>query len=73
MITRRAAGQLFASAAVTAALSRARTASADQVVKVGINLSLTGADAESAQRIFYGAQMAFDDTNANHAIPGLHH
>lgn len=36
---------------------------ADKTVTVGINLSLTGADAEGAKRIENGALMAFDEAN----------
>jgi branched-chain amino acid transport system substrate-binding protein len=70
MITRRATCQLLASTAVLAASGALRPAFADQEIKVGIDLSLTGADSESAQRILYGAQLAFNDANARHAIPG---
>ncbi len=72
MIKRRDAARL---AAVTVAtmLVGGRVADAQgsgKVIKIGIDLSLTGADAESAQRILHGAQMAFDDANTKHAIPG---
>ena len=71
MITRRTAGQLFVSAlAMTAVLGGSPANAADQVLKVGVNLSLTGADAESAARILHGAQLAFDDANASNAVPG---
>ena len=43
---------------------------ADTVIKVALNLSLTGADAESAARIKNGALMAFDEINDRHEIPG---
>lgn len=71
MITRRTAGKLFASAiAIGTAFGGTRAYAADQVLGVGVNLSLTGADAESAKRILYGAQLAFDDANAANAVPG---
>lgn len=71
MITRRAAAQLFASVAVAAAAGGTETAlAANKVVKVGINLSLTGADAHSAKLMLDGAQLAFDQANASHAVPG---
>jgi branched-chain amino acid transport system substrate-binding protein len=72
MITRRDAARLAAVTAA-AALAHGRLADAQgsgKIIKVGIDLSLTGADAESAQRILHGAQMAFDDANAKHEIPG---
>jgi branched-chain amino acid transport system substrate-binding protein len=70
MLTRRAAAQLLAAAAVAAALGGASARAADKAVKVGLDLSLTGADAESAARIKNGALMAFEEINAKHDIPG---
>jgi len=72
MITRRDAARLavVSAAAALAGTGSARAQGAAKVVKVGIDLSLTGADAESATRILHGAQMAFDDANAKHEIPG---
>jgi branched-chain amino acid transport system substrate-binding protein len=43
---------------------------ADKSVTVGINLSLTGADAESAKRIENGAILAFDEVNAKGGVNG---
>jgi branched-chain amino acid transport system substrate-binding protein len=43
---------------------------ADQVVKIGIDLSLTGADAEGAIRIRNGFMMAIDGANEANGIPG---
>ncbi len=43
---------------------------ADKTLKVGINLSFTGADAESAARIANGAIFAFDEANAKNEVPG---
>ena len=40
------------------------------MIKVGLDLSLTGADAESAVRIKNGALMAFEEINTRHWIPG---
>jgi branched-chain amino acid transport system substrate-binding protein len=71
MITRRAAAQLIASAAAAAAIGHTEAArAANQVVKVGVNLSLTGADAHSAKLMLDGAQLAFDQANQSHAVPG---
>lgn len=70
MITRRETGKLLVSTVAVSAVAGLRPGFADQTVKVGIDLSLTGADAESAQRILYGAQLAFDEANASHEIPG---
>ena len=69
MLTRRAAAQLLATA-VAAALGGAPARAADKAVKVGLNLSLTGADAESAARIKNGALMAFEEINAKRDMPG---
>jgi ABC-type branched-subunit amino acid transport system substrate-binding protein len=71
MLTRRAAAQLLAAAAVAAALGGASARAADKAVKVGLDLSLTGADAESAARIKNGALMAFEEINAKHDIQRL--
>jgi branched-chain amino acid transport system substrate-binding protein len=71
MITRRAAAQLIASAAALATVGTAGAArAANQVLKVGVNLSLTGADAHSAKLILDGAQLAFDQANKANAVPG---
>ncbi len=70
MITRRAAGRVFASVVALCAIGGVRAARAEQVVKVGVNLSFTGADAESAQRILHGAQLAFANANAANEVPG---
>ncbi len=72
MITRRAAAQLFASTALAGALGFSGPAAfaADKVLKIGVDLSLTGADAASEKRILNGIVMAFDEANHNHAVPG---
>ncbi len=49
MLTRREAAQAFIAAAATAALG-APALAADKVVKIGMDLSLTGADSESADQ-----------------------
>ncbi len=73
MITRRAAAQLIASVTATAALGSAgvaRAAAGSKILKVGVDLSLTGADAHSAKLMLQGAQLAFQDANASNAVPG---
>ena len=72
MITRRAAAQLFAGTALAGAMGAAgRPAlAAEKTIKVGIDLSFTGADAEDATRIRNGAIMAFDAANQANAVPG---
>ena len=72
MITRRAAAHLLAGSAMTAALGAGATRAfaANKVVKVGVNLSLTGADAESATRVKDGVVLAIDGANQGNAVPG---
>ena len=70
MIPRRAAIQTAAVLAATATLGARSGWAADKVVKVGVNLSFTGADAENAARIGNGAVIAFEEANAARAVPG---
>jgi len=69
MLTRREAAQVIIAAATTAALGVPAHA-ADKVVKVGIDLSLTGADSQSANRVRNAIIMAFDGANQTNVIPG---
>jgi branched-chain amino acid transport system substrate-binding protein len=69
-ITRRAAARTIAGVAMSATLGMGSVKAADKSVTVGINLSLTGADAESAKRIENGATMAFDEVNAKGGVNG---
>jgi len=62
MLSRRLVIQL--PAAAVAGSYAARVLAADKTVSVGINLPLTGADAQAATKIKQGAQMAFDEANA---------
>ncbi len=72
MITRRAAARLLAGTAATAALATRVTPAraADKVVKIGVDLSLTGADADDALRVKNGIVMAVDAANQGNAVPG---
>ena len=73
MLTRRAAAQIFATAAATAALGGGtiRPAhAADKVVKIGSDLSLTGADSQGAVKVRNAITMAVDGSNEAGAIPG---
>jgi branched-chain amino acid transport system substrate-binding protein len=70
MLTRRAAARLLATTVVAATFGGIAAHAEDKVIKVGLDLSLTGADAESAARIKNGALMAFEEINAKHEIPG---
>ncbi|HVC63123.1 MAG TPA: branched-chain amino acid ABC transporter substrate-binding protein [Acetobacteraceae bacterium] len=72
MITRRAAARLVAGTAFTSAFALGSKPgwAADKVVKVGVDLSLTGADAEDATLVKDGIVMAFDGANQGNAVPG---
>jgi branched-chain amino acid transport system substrate-binding protein len=48
----------------------ARAWAADKSVTVGINLPLTGADAQAATKIKQGAQLAFDEANEKGGVAG---
>jgi branched-chain amino acid transport system substrate-binding protein len=72
MITRRHASQLILSAAGAATLLQTGpAAAADTVVRVGISLSFTGSDAESAARSKNGAMLAFDNANASGELKNI--
>src|SRR4051812_3969954 len=73
MIMRRTSARMvaLALAAVLAGYPVAASYAADRVVRIGINLSLTGADAGSAARVLNGALLAFGDANEKHEIPGV--
>jgi branched-chain amino acid transport system substrate-binding protein len=73
MITRRETARVLFGAAMVAAVGgggAGAALAADKTVNVGSDLSLTGADAESAKRIENGAQMAFDEINAKGGVNG---
>ncbi len=70
MLTRRATAQLLATTAVAAALGSVTAQAADKVVKIGIDLSLTGADSLGANRVKNAIVMAFDGANQGNAVPG---
>ena len=69
MITRRSAVQLLAGTAIASTAGSA-WAAGEKTVKIGLNFSLTGGDAESAQRMRDGALMAIDEANAKNLIKG---
>jgi branched-chain amino acid transport system substrate-binding protein len=70
MITRRAATGLFAATAVTAGAGIGPAHAADKVIKIGADLSLTGADAQEATKVKDATQMAFDEANKRKMVPG---
>jgi branched-chain amino acid transport system substrate-binding protein len=70
-LTRRALNAGAIAVATIAAVAGCAAALADQkVVKIGITVPLTGADAEDATLIKNGAMMAFDEVNAAGGIAG---
>ncbi len=74
MLTRRAACRTLASIAAVVALGGWLTlgaGAAEQVVKVGIDVSLTGGDAQDAAQERNGAMLAFEEANEKGAIPGV--
>ena len=71
MISRRSAVQLLAGTAIATGFGHAGAAfAADKAVTIALDLSLTGADAESAKRVEYGALLAIDDANAKGGVAG---
>ena len=70
MLTRRQTAQAALAAAATAALGTPARA-ADKVVKIGMDLSLTGADSEGAVRVKNGIMMAIDGANEGNGVPGV--
>jgi len=72
MLSRRSAFKAAAGIAATATMGVATGAqAADKVVKVGMDLSLTGADSESAIRTGNGAILAFEEANKYKEVPGI--
>jgi len=70
MLTRR---QTLLAATATAVIGIAgvdAAHAADKVVKIGLDLSLTGADSQGANRERNAIVMAFDAANEGHAVPG---
>ena len=70
MISRRIAIKAAAGLAAAATIGSRDANAADKVLKVGVNLSFTGADASNAARIGNGATIAFEEANAAKRVPG---
>jgi branched-chain amino acid transport system substrate-binding protein len=70
--TRRAfnAGAVASVALIAAVIGGAAALADQKVVKIGITVPLTGADAEDATLIKNGAMMAFDEANAKGGVAG---
>ena len=72
MISRRSAFKAAAGIAAAGTFTLTEGAqAADMTIKVGMDLSLTGADAESAVRVGNGAILAFEDANKYGEVPGI--
>jgi branched-chain amino acid transport system substrate-binding protein len=71
MISRRSTFKAVAGIAATASVGVSHSAfAADKVIKVGMSMSFTGADADSAARVASGAIMAFEEANAAGTVKG---
>ncbi len=68
MLSRRAL--ILLSSAALATVATAAAFAADKTVTIGLNLSLTGADAQSAQKVKDGALMAIEEANAAGGVSG---
>ena len=72
MLTRRSAFKAAAGIAAAGSFAATEAAqAADKSIKIGMNLSFTGADAESATRIANGAVLAFDEANKYGEVKGI--
>src|SRR6202000_1049100 len=67
---RRTAVRIAAGVAMAGAFGVPPVLAADKWVTGGLDLALTGADAESAKRVEDGAVMAFDEANAKGGVNG---
>jgi branched-chain amino acid transport system substrate-binding protein len=70
MLTRRATAQFFVATAAATALGSVSGLAADKVVRIGVDLSLTGADSQGAVRVRNAIVMAFDAANQASGVPG---
>ena len=70
MLTRRTAFKAAAGLVAVSAVGVGPALAANKELKIGIDLSLTGADAESAERIANGGILAFEEANAAHTVKG---
>jgi branched-chain amino acid transport system substrate-binding protein len=69
-ITRRTMIGTGAATAMTATLGSRKSRAVEKSVTVGLDVSLTGATAESSKRVQWGAMMAFDEVNAQGGVNG---
>ncbi len=71
MLTRRHTFKAAAGVAAVASFGVVSTAEAATTVKIGLDASLTGADAASAARVVDGAILALEDANTLKTVPGV--
>ena len=72
MISRRSAFKAAAGIAAAGTFTITEGAqAADKTIKIGMDLSLTGSDSESALRVGSGAILAFEDANKYGEVPGI--
>ncbi len=72
LFTRRSVFRLSGASAAAGLLGSTSVFAADKSVTIGIDLSLTGADAETAVRIRDGFDLAIDEANAKGGADGYH-
>src|SRR6478672_5682042 len=72
LFTRRSLIRIAGASAAVGVLRPSVGVAADKAVTIGIDLSLTGADAETAVRIRDGFMMAIDECNAKGGAAGYH-
>jgi len=72
LFTRRTVFRLTGASAAASLLGSTRVFAAGKSVTIGIDLSLTGADAETAVRIKDGFDLAIDEANAKGGAGGYH-
>jgi branched-chain amino acid transport system substrate-binding protein len=70
MLTRRQAFLAATATTILAGVGADPAHAADKVVKIGVNLSLTGADSQGAGRVKNAIVMAFDAANQGAAVAG---
>jgi branched-chain amino acid transport system substrate-binding protein len=70
--TRRSVIRLTGAAAATGIIRPRRSLAAGKAVTIGIDLSMTGADAETAVRIHDGFMLGIDEANAKGGAAGYH-
>src|SRR5262245_37154677 len=70
MLTRRKALIAATALAAIGGVGANAAHAADTVIKIGVDLSLTGADSLGSNRVKNAIVMAFDDANKANTVPG---